>query len=121
MTRMWWEFQKFEGYTESQVNEARISFIGYGAVTYAAGEVTPIGDAGQLISTRNSKGEYYRNGEAMMVPGEMWGKPLIQVEIGGIRISTLRARTIRMMWLRIQENCFPIHGKDIICLLAKRD
>lgn len=83
MTRMWWELQKFEGYTESQVNEARISFIGYGAVTYAAGEVTPIGDAGQLISTRNSKGEYYRNGEAMMVPGEMWDKPLIQVEIGG--------------------------------------
>lgn len=82
MTRMWWELQKFEGYTDEEVNTAKVSFIGYGSVTYTNGEITTVGDADQLISTHDTKGEYYRNGEAMMVPCEMWEKPLIKVEIG---------------------------------------
>lgn len=83
MTRMWWELQKFEGYTEEEVNNAKISFVGYGAVMYTDGEVTPVGEADQLIATHNTRGEYYRNGEAMLVSGDMWGKPLIRIEIGG--------------------------------------
>lgn len=82
MTRMWWELQKFEGYKDEEVSNAKVSFIGYGSVTYTNGEITTVGDADQLISTHNTKGEYYRNGEAMMVPCEMWEKPLIKVEIG---------------------------------------
>lgn len=83
MTRMWWELQVHDGYTDEEANNATISFLGYGAVTYTNGEVTPIGKADQTISTHNSWGEWYRNGEAMMVPCEMWEKPLIRIEIGG--------------------------------------
>lgn len=83
MTRMWWELQATDGFSEDEVNSARISFIGYGSAQYTDGTVTPIGSADQSIATRNSRGEYYRNGEAMMVPCEMWEKPLIKVEIGG--------------------------------------
>ena len=82
MTRMWWELQKFEGYTDDEVNNANITFLGYGATTYVNGELSPIGEADKPISTYNTWGEYYRNGQAMMIPCEMWEKPLIKVEIG---------------------------------------
>lgn len=83
MTRMWWELQVYEGYTTEEVNAATVSFLGYGAVTYSEGVITTVGDPDQQIDTYNTRGEYYRDGEAMMVPCSMWEKPLIQVEIGG--------------------------------------
>ena len=82
MTRMWWELQKYEGYSTEEVNNAKITFLGYGSTTFTNGELSPIGDTDQSISTYNTWGEYYRNGQAMMVPCEMWEKPLIKVEIG---------------------------------------
>lgn len=82
MTRMWWELQKYEGYSTEEVNNAKIIFLGYGATTFTNGELSPIGDRDQSISTYNTWGEYYRNGQAMMIPCEMWEKPLIKVEIG---------------------------------------
>lgn len=82
MTRMWWELQKYEGYSTEEVNNAKITFLGYGSTTFTNGELSPIGDTDQSISTYNTWGEYYRNGQAMMIPCEMWEKPLIKVEIG---------------------------------------
>lgn len=86
MTRMWWELQITDGnsgYTKEEIDAARVTFLGYGAATYTDGTVTPVGEPDKEISTRIMRSEYYWEGEAMMVPCEMWEKPLIKVEIGG--------------------------------------
>lgn len=83
MTRMWWELQQTEGYSGQEVDEAVVTFLGYGAVSYENGELLPVGQPDSEISTWNVRSEYYRDGQAMMVPCEMWGKPLIRIEIGG--------------------------------------
>lgn len=51
MTRMWWELQVTDGFTEDEVNNARVSFIGYGSAQYTDGTVTPIGGTDQSIAT----------------------------------------------------------------------
>ena len=63
-------------YKDEEAKNARIYFLGYGAVTYTKGIINPIGDINphRIDDT---------NGEAIMVPCEMWDKPLIKVEIGG--------------------------------------
>ena len=86
MTRMWWELQitdENSGYTQQEIDAAKVTFLGYGAATYTDGMVTPVGEPDKEISTRIMRSEYYWEGEAMMVPCEMWEKPLIKVEIGG--------------------------------------
>lgn len=86
MTRMWWELQidaAASGYTDDEINAARVTFLGYGAATFNEGTVTPVGNPDQTINTCIRRSEYYWDGEAMMVPCDMWEKPLIKVEIGG--------------------------------------
>ena len=82
MTRMWWGLQTVSGYTEEEIAAAKVSFYGYASATYNAGTITPTGDPVAEISTYDSM-DGFRVGEAMMVPCEMWDKPLIKVEIGG--------------------------------------
>lgn len=67
-------------YTDEEAKNARIYFLGYRAVTYTKGIINPIGDVNTPINPRRIDDT---NGEAIMVPCEMWDKPLIKVEIGG--------------------------------------
>lgn len=80
MTRMWYMIQNYGEYTAEEAQAAKVYFIGYGSVTYANGTIATQGEADQLISTCPA-GEL--TGEALLAPCEMWGKPLIRVEIGG--------------------------------------
>ena len=70
------------GYTTEEINGAKVTFLGYGAVKFEEGEVKPQGDTNQEIQTFCWKGDYYWEGQSMMVPCEMWEKPLIRVKIG---------------------------------------
>ena len=72
--------QNYGEYTAEEAQAAKVYFIGYGSVTYANGTIATQGEADQLISTCPA-GEL--TGEALLAPCEMWGKPLIRVEIGG--------------------------------------
>lgn len=84
MTRMHWTL-KADGYQQEDVNNAVVVFLGYGAVSYQEGEMScSPEDADTEITTFNgvdSDGNRY--GQAMLVPCEMWDKPLIKVVIGG--------------------------------------
>lgn len=59
--------------------------------------------------------------EAMMVPCEMWEKPLIKVEIGEDTYIYTPSKSNPMTSIRKPEICFQLHGKDITCLSAKKD
>lgn len=80
MTKMLYMLQGHGAYTDEEAKNARIYFLGYGAVTYTKGIINPIGDVNTPINPRRIDDA---NGEAIMVPCEMWDKPLIKVEIGG--------------------------------------
>lgn len=80
MTKMLYMLQGHGAYTDEEAKNARIYFLGYGAVTYTKGIINPIGDVNTPINPRRIDDT---NGEAIMVPCEMWDKPLIKVEIGG--------------------------------------
>lgn len=82
MTRMWWGLQTVEGYTEEEIAAARVTFYGYASATYDGGAISPEGNPDCEIATLEDE-EEYRTGEALLVPCEMWDKPLIKVEIGG--------------------------------------
>ena len=83
MTRMWWELSQTDGYTEQEVNDAVVTFFGYGEVSYEGGVLTPAGEPEAEISVYNVVSGDLRAGQAMMVPCDMWEKPLIRIEIGG--------------------------------------
>lgn len=80
MTKMLYMLQGHGAYTDEEAKNARIYFLGYGAVTYTKGIINPIGDVNTPINPHRIDDT---NGEAIMVPCEMWDKPLIKVEIGG--------------------------------------
>lgn len=80
MTKMLYMLQGDGAYTDEEAKNARIYFLGYRAVTYTKGIINPIGDVNTPINPRRIDDT---NGEAIMVPCEMWDKPLIKVEIGG--------------------------------------
>lgn len=80
MTKMEYMLQTHIGYTDEEAKQAKVYFLGYGAVTYSQGTITPIGEANATITPHRSDDI---NGAAIMAPCEMWGKPLIRVEIGG--------------------------------------
>ncbi len=82
MTRMQWTLAA-EGYTEEEIRSAQVAFFGYGAVSYTGGNIVPSGSPDQAVSTFESQEGGLRRGQAMMVPCDMWGKPLVQVNIGG--------------------------------------
>ncbi len=84
MTRMQWILRSVDSsYTPEQVADAQISFIGYGSVNFNDGVVTPSGNSDKPISGYETIEEGLRQGEAMMSPADMWGKPLVKVVIGG--------------------------------------
>lgn len=56
-----------------------------------------------------------------MVPCEMWEKPLIKVEIGEDTYIYTPSKSNPNDVNKKPEICFPIHGKDITCLSAKKD
>ena len=80
MTKMQYMLQTYTGYTDEEAKNAKISFFGYASATFTNGIVTPEGDPDKLIPTYTTSDF---NGEALLVPCDMWEKPLIQVEIGG--------------------------------------
>lgn len=80
MTRVWYELQHATDYTEDEKKNAIISYFGYANVKYTEGEIEKEGEPNAEISTR--KIDDIR-GEAFLVPGEMWDKPLIKVIIAG--------------------------------------
>lgn len=80
MTKMQYMLQTYTGYTDEEAKNAKISFFGYASATFTNGIVTPVGDSDKLIPTYTTSDF---NGEALLVPCDMWEKPLIQVEIGG--------------------------------------
>ncbi len=80
MTKMLYMLQGHGAYKDEEAKNARIYFLGYGAVTYTKGIINPIGDVNTPINPHRIDDT---NGEAIMVPCEMWDKPLIKVEIGG--------------------------------------
>lgn len=81
MTCAWWQLQSYDGYTAEDANNARVYFYGYGAVDYNNGQMTPAGETPGSLIEPYSLGNL--TGQAMLVPCEMWDKPLIRVEIGG--------------------------------------
>ena len=80
MTRVWYELQVFTDYTDADADAADITFYGYKNVRYSEGTVTAEGNPDAEISPRKTDN---RHGEAFLVPGEMWDKPLIKVVIAG--------------------------------------
>ena len=80
MTRVWYELQQAADYTEEEKNNAIISYYGYANIKYTEGEIIKEGEPNAEISTRKIDNIH---GEAFLVPGEMWNKPLIKVVIGG--------------------------------------
>ena len=84
MTRMSWTLGHVDNsYTDQQIRDARVYFLGYGAVRFADGEVTPTGNPDSQISSCESVSGSVRQGEAIMAPADMWGRPLIRILIGG--------------------------------------
>lgn len=84
MTRLTWDLRHVdESYTEQQVRDARITLLGYGTVDFINGDVTPAGTPDVQISTLESVNAGTRQGDAIMAPADMWGRPLVRIEIGG--------------------------------------
>ncbi len=123
MARVKCHIQYYDGYTEEQVKAARISFFGYGKVSYHDGELTySQDDGGQQINTMLQKGPNYWYAEAMLVPCEMWDKPMIQLEIGddtyiyaparvddgGRNMGVLTANTWSEYFLNVNQGNFTV-------------
>lgn len=84
MTRMTWDIRHIDAsYSEQQVNNAEIEFLGYGSVSFSNGEVTASGSPDSRIAPLESGNGYSRRGDAIMAPADMWSKPLIRITIGG--------------------------------------
>lgn len=84
MTRMTWDLRHVDSsYTEQQINDAKIYFLGYGSVNFSNGEVSVAGNPDSQISGFESFAGNARQGEAIMAPADMWGKPLVRIVIGG--------------------------------------
>ena len=86
MCRVKCYIQYYEGYTKEQAAQAKITFLGYGTVTYQDGEIVTEGEPNHEISSFTKAAEQNQDwfcAEAMMVPCEMWDKPMVKVEIGG--------------------------------------
>lgn len=80
MTCVWWMLQNAPEYTPEDIANAQVYFYGYGSVSNADGKISPVGKEDRRISTYRLSDN---TGQAMMVPGEVWDKPLIEVVIGG--------------------------------------
>lgn len=80
VTKMHYTVNGWGNYSEADINNAKISFIGYGSATYDDAGIHTTDDPTALITPKK---EGNANGFAMMIPCEMWDKPLIRVEIGG--------------------------------------
>lgn len=80
MTCVWWMLQNAPEYTPEEIANAQVYFYGYGSVSNADGKISPVGKEDRRISTYRLNDN---TGQAMMVPGEVWDKPLIEVVIGG--------------------------------------
>lgn len=84
MTRMIWNLRRVDSsYTDEQVRDARICFLGYGAADFSTGSLTVAGNPDSEIRGYETTAAGVRSGEAMMAPADMWGKPLVKVVIGG--------------------------------------
>lgn len=84
MTRMTWDLRHVDSsYTEEQIRDAKVSFLGYGLVNFRNGELSVTGNPDSQISTFESVAGNTRTGEAIMAPADMWGKPLVRILIGG--------------------------------------
>lgn len=86
MTRVWYQLQVFDGYTATEAQNATVTFYGYGEATFDNGELKSYGADNAVITPRtwiNTANNNYKEGEALMVPGTVWEKPLIEVTIAG--------------------------------------
>lgn len=84
MTRLTWNLRHVDNsYTPEQVNDAKVRFLGYGSVSFANGTVSASGNADSEIAALETVSAGTRQGEAIMAPADMWGKPLIKIVIGG--------------------------------------
>lgn len=81
MTRAWYELQVADAYTEDDIKNATIEFYGYPKAKFNNGTLVGEGEM-TAITTRKAK-DNFRDGEAFLVPTEMWNQPLIKVTIGG--------------------------------------
>lgn len=85
MTRVWFQLQEFKGYTAEEAQAATVTFRGLGEATFNKGELAGIGAADAVIKPNiwinNSNNK--KEGEALMIPGDVWEKPLIEVTIAG--------------------------------------
>lgn len=123
MTRMWWQLQEVTGYDEEEEAAAKVTFYGYASMTYDNGSVTPAGNPDQEIRTWDRTEGGKRVGEAIMVPCEMWDKPLIKVEIGGDtyvftptkaadtegrNTGVLKENSLQQYWLSISKEDFTV-------------
>lgn len=93
MTRMTWVLDQVDNsYTQQQINDARVYFLGYGSVNFTNGTVATTGNPNSEISTLESVVNDTRQGEAIMAPADMWEKPLIKIEIGGDEYTYVPSR-----------------------------
>lgn len=84
MTRMTWVLDHIDNsYTQQQINDAKIYFLGYGSVNFTNGSIATIGNPDSQIAALESVNNGNRQGYAIMAPADMWGKPLIKIVIGG--------------------------------------
>lgn len=84
MTRMTWVLDHIDNsYTQQQINDAKIYFLGYGSVNFTNGSIATIGNPDSQIAALESVNNGNRQGDALMAPADMWGKPLIKIVIGG--------------------------------------
>lgn len=80
MTNVWCMLQTYTGYTDAEANQAKVYFYGYGSVSNSEGELIAEGQPDAVITPYRLDN---RTVQAMTVPCEMWGKPMIRLEIGG--------------------------------------
>lgn len=80
MANVWCTLQTYTGYTDEEANQAKVYFYGYGSVSNSGGDLNAEGQPdAEIIPYRLDN----RTVQAMAVPCEMWGKPMIRLEIGG--------------------------------------
>lgn len=91
LARLDYNLQGGIGYTDEEVNAAKVTFLGYAAADFNDGVLNPVGEQTAEITPRYNKSTAEdgtvtvdgRNGTSYMVPAEYWDKPMVKIEIAG--------------------------------------
>lgn len=111
MAKVRYNLQGGIGYTDEELQNAKVTFLGYAQADFQQGELKPVGEmtaeipfshpdliiwkynedgshvvdeTGNWVADQTIKGGDNRNGNALyVVPAEYWDKPMIKIEVAG--------------------------------------